>query len=264
MKYSDENDNTFTKNYGNAFQPGISNRRAFTLIELLVVIAIIAILAGMLLPSLAKAKNKARQIACMNNIRQFAIGNIMYSNDFLYLCPIAVGDVQFYGKRQGTMGNYTYNLISGGFIHDYIGEVALVCPNWDGSISGSLEAASGPGGIGYNRLVFNSKISDADKSISNGRTVPETLRNPSQLVMFGDSAMAVGASIRGTAILAPNTVGMMPPYIGTTHFRHDDKANYAWVDGHCSPVFFGGGNAMLMIGYADPTMKYFDPGYRAQ
>ena len=54
---------------------------AFTLIELLVVIAIIAILAAMLLPVLAKAKEKAKQTSCMANCRQMGLATILYRDD---------------------------------------------------------------------------------------------------------------------------------------------------------------------------------------
>jgi prepilin-type N-terminal cleavage/methylation domain-containing protein len=71
-----------------------SHKCAFTLIELLVVIAIIALLTGLLVPALSRAREHARRAACMGNVRQFIIGTQAYASDFNEHLPSGLSDYE--------------------------------------------------------------------------------------------------------------------------------------------------------------------------
>jgi prepilin-type N-terminal cleavage/methylation domain-containing protein/prepilin-type processing-associated H-X9-DG protein len=115
--------------YMNVKMPSSSSARrgGFTLIELLVVIAIIAILAAMLLPALARAKQRAYRAACQSNLRQIAIAQQLYSLDFSdWLPPCIVNEG---GENQESWD---------GFLEPYVAAKATK-PNSGGAGGGALD-----------------------------------------------------------------------------------------------------------------------------
>jgi prepilin-type N-terminal cleavage/methylation domain-containing protein/prepilin-type processing-associated H-X9-DG protein len=127
-------------------------RRGFTLIELLVVIAIIAILAAILFPVFAKAREKARQSSCSANHKQVGLAAIQYMQDYDEKFPVAAINVGAGNARYPDGSTGTYYL----WFHQlqpYIKNVQLMnCPSYPGTMYTGFYHP--PGGLGGNQFFF--------------------------------------------------------------------------------------------------------------
>jgi prepilin-type N-terminal cleavage/methylation domain-containing protein/prepilin-type processing-associated H-X9-DG protein len=136
----------------NADQHRSNRTGGFSLIELLVVIGIIAVLLGLLLPALQMARQHARRLQCMNNLRQIGHGLIMYSNEHNHL-PLRIG----YRGPDGSLWGYDEELKKMKAIVDQ----TMICPNH--ADSGYFDVGSQPS-YGLNWYYDNQPVTKARSS----------------------------------------------------------------------------------------------------
>lgn len=197
-------------------------RRGFTLIELLVVIAIIAILAAILFPVFARAREAARQSACMNNVKQLTTGWTMYTNDYDE-CVLP------YSTNGGSTGvAFPWNRL----IQPYVKNTGILrCP--------SVQAFNGYaynfilGGNGRNMATFPLPAQSPVFADANGTNTAN------QALAFIIPTGSSGARHDGRALAFPNDDPQYQAngWAGSNAaricaWRHNEGANYGFADGH--------------------------------
>ena len=202
--------------------------RAFTLIELLVVIAIISVLAAILFPVFASAREKARQSACASNLKQLGLAWQMYAQDNDdAACPSyhsGNGDDAWDFHRIGT----TWTT---GFLGPY---------TTSGQVQGCPDVRAVGAGRPYNGYAYNATYIGGDLATpAYGDCPPALLASivaPSETALFADAGYTrTGVPLPQNFLRAPNDYLGLYPY-GTADFRHSGSANVAYADGHVKAV----------------------------
>jgi prepilin-type N-terminal cleavage/methylation domain-containing protein/prepilin-type processing-associated H-X9-DG protein len=199
-------------------------RRGFTLIELLVVIAIIAILASILFPVFAKAREKARQSSCLSNMKQLGLAVLSYANDYDEALPTEDYPYGGDGNTQGVDGSWR------GAIYPYCKNAQIfMCPSHK----------PGAGTYGYFDGRYNDcgmigsyAINDCHQDAGvptppEGRSLGE-MQDASSVVFIVE-----GNGLDDDTTMNTNDPGWVPSKGSyPSYYRHNEGANYSFIDGH--------------------------------
>ena len=187
-------------------------KKGFTLIELLVVIAIIAILAAILFPVFARAREKARQNSCLSNTKQIGLGIMMYAQDY---------DEHYNHYRHELPGNTAFywqpTTTYEGMIGPYVkNKQIFTCP--------SASSLAYSYGWNYNYLGWPSR----GGTDANAAATMAEVTHPAETIMVAETAE------NQVACYAPRNESFRTTYTlrYNAYNRHNEGSNYVFADGH--------------------------------
>ena len=182
------------------------NRRGFTLIELLVVIAIIAILAAILFPVFAKAREKARQTSCLSNTKQLGLSAMMYCQDYDETYSVHRCDNEGYpGCQWNDLEAYMKNT------------GIMVCPSYQSTCRSTCAG----GALGWNPFAYAHNIRRVTRS---GNKLAD-IDAPADIMWWTESVNNIGYMPYPTCTCPGGAIARV-------HLRHNDGQNCAYFDGH--------------------------------
>ena len=188
-------------------------RKGFTLIELLVVIAIIAILAAILFPVFARAREKARQASCSSNLKQIALASRMYESDYdEWLVPNHTGAQIDVGG--GVFRWHEWWILLQPYVKNY---QMFACP------SSSINIWNG---VNYGKRGCSDNVLSGEESSGFWWGKVADVRAPAETIEFADWGRGNGHRLCPHWHAGGTYVGYPHAYI------HNDGANYAFYDGH--------------------------------
>ncbi len=200
-------------------------KRGFTLIELLVVIAIIAILAAILFPVFARARDKANATACLSNVKQIVLAAMMYIQDYDEF--MLFSSYRYYDNGGWFIGprGYSYVRWHEVLIPYMMNDDVLKCESY------KFRGVRDPNSYGYNGYTLGhypacALFDNCTRRSYRGVKLAE-IPNPSMLIMFGPRYCIAGDSVQRALT-----------YYYCTPLAHNGGDNYGFCDGHAKWMKF--------------------------